>query len=66
MKPHPSVDLTSDQLNVTWFENLLPVVYNPEIDLPDFQIERMEPSHCHSVQNYSITMHGYRQGGKYW
>uniref|UniRef100_A0A914DX21 Neurotransmitter-gated ion-channel transmembrane domain-containing protein n=1 Tax=Acrobeloides nanus TaxID=290746 RepID=A0A914DX21_9BILA len=46
-------------MNVTWF-NFQPIRYNPEINLPEFQISAIDNQYCNGEFMYVITDSSYR------
>ncbi|CAD6189237.1 unnamed protein product [Caenorhabditis auriculariae] len=47
------------KMNVTWFaEN--PIRYNPDIGLPEFQIEHVTKGYCNGTYRYALTAETYK------
>lgn len=48
-------------VNVTWFRNS-PMMYNPEIDLPEFEIDNMGAEYCDGTYRYAVTDRSFKTG----
>uniref|UniRef100_A0A1I7ZEZ5 Neur_chan_LBD domain-containing protein n=1 Tax=Steinernema glaseri TaxID=37863 RepID=A0A1I7ZEZ5_9BILA len=49
-------------VNITWFRSK-PLLYNPEIGLPEFGITAIEPGYCNGTYRYAITEYSQKIGG---
>ncbi|KAL3070667.1 hypothetical protein niasHS_016941 [Heterodera schachtii] len=46
-------------VNVTWFRRQ-PILYNPEIDLPEFDIDQIVAEYCDGTYRYAVTERSYK------
>ncbi|KAI3413310.1 Neurotransmitter-gated ion-channel transmembrane region [Globodera pallida] len=46
-------------VNVTWFRHQ-PIMYNPEIDLPEFNIDQIVAEYCDGTYRYAVTERSYK------
>ena len=51
----------ANQVNVTWFR-ASPIRYNPEIGLPEFNIEDIDQTYCDGTYMYAIMENSYKIG----